>query len=208
VAAMRLGLLFLTLVVLLPQLRLFFEREGWPDVVLLIDTSKSFGKPDDYQDDNVKKHAEQLGLDWSRLAEPKIRTTQQRIAQLEAKRSTPEADRELAEQRELLAELQSSSRLNLIKALVAGKDRDWLSTLPGKRQVKVHVYECSNRAVRLAEVIDAGGTDEAVTKVRDLRPLGESSQLGGAVRAVLNDFRGGSLGAIIMLTDGVTTEGE
>jgi len=44
--------------------------------------------------------------------------------------------------------------------------------------------------------------------VRDLRPLGESSQLGGAVRAVLNDFRGGSLGAIVMLTDGVTTEGE
>jgi hypothetical protein len=205
-AAMRLGLLFLTLVVLLPQLRLFFEREGWPDVVILIDTSKSFGKPDDYQDDNVKKRADQLGLDWSRLAEPKIKATQARIAALEPK--DPDAARQLAEQREMLDELQSPSRLNLIKALVAAKDRDWLSTLLGKRQVKVHVYECSNRAVRLAEVIEATGTDEAVTKLRDLRPLGESSQLGGAVRAVLNDFRGGSLGAVIMLTDGVTTEGE
>jgi hypothetical protein len=208
-AAMRLGLLFLTLIVLLPQLRLFFEREGWPDVVLLIDTSKSFGKPDDYQDDIVRKRAGELGLDWQKLAEPKIKATQERIAQLEPKAaSDPEAARELANQRELLAELQSPSRLNLIKALVAGKDHDWLATLLGKRQVKVHVYECSNRAVRLAEVIDANGTDEAVSKVRDLRPLGESSQLGGAVRAVLNDFRGGSLGAIIMLTDGVTTEGE
>src|SRR5205085_9062162 len=107
-AAMRLGLLFLTLVVLLPQLRLFFEREGWPDVVLLIDTSKSFSKPDDYQDDNVRKRAEELGLDWAKLAEPKIKATQARIAQLEPKAATEtDAARELAEQRDLLAELQS-----------------------------------------------------------------------------------------------------
>jgi hypothetical protein len=36
----------------------------------------------------------------------------------------------------------------------------------------------------------------------------DSSQLGTAVRQVLNDFRGSSLAAVIMLTDGVTTEGE
>src|SRR4029079_6608030 len=33
-------------------------------------------------------------------------------------------------------------------------------------------------------------------------------QLGTAVRQVLNDFRGSSLAAIVLLTDGVTTEGE
>ena len=33
-------------------------------------------------------------------------------------------------------------------------------------------------------------------------------RLGMAVRQVLNDFRGSSLAAVIMLTDGVTTEGE
>ena len=33
----------LVLFVLLPQLRLAFDREGWPEVVILIDTSGSMG---------------------------------------------------------------------------------------------------------------------------------------------------------------------
>ena len=36
----------------------------------------------------------------------------------------------------------------------------------------------------------------------------DSSQLGASVRQVLNDFRGATLTALVMLTDGVTTEGE
>jgi aerotolerance regulator-like protein/VWA domain-containing protein/von Willebrand factor type A domain-containing protein len=214
-AGMRLALLFLTLIVLLPQLRLFFEREGWPDVVILIDSSKSFSVRDDYQDPKIKDRAEELGIDWSRLAASKISETRDRIARLETERAgkssddrISEIDRELASQQDFLAELQSPSRLNLVKALVAGKDSDWLSALLSRHQVKVHVYECSNQAARLAEVIDVNGANETVTKIRNLRPLGESSQLGGAVRAVLNDFRGGSLGAIVMLTDGITTEGD
>jgi uncharacterized membrane protein len=212
---MRLALLFLTLIVLLPQVRLFFEREGWPDVAILIDTSKSFSVHDDYQDPKIRERSEQLGVEWSRLAEAKSRSIRERIDQLTAEKATRPSedrlasiDRELSEQQEILSDLQSPSRLNLVKALVAGEDRDWLQTLLSRRQVKVHVYECSNRAMRLAEVIDATGATETVNKIRDLRPLGESSQLGGAVRAVLNDFRGGSLGALIMFTDGVNTEGD
>src|SRR5262249_52963717 len=109
---------------------------------------------------------------------------------------------------ELLAESQSPNRLNLIKALIAGKDDDWINQLLKKRQVKGHVYQCSTRAVGVGGVIDATQAQTAVDAGGDLRPLGESSELGGAVKAVLNDFRGGSLGAIVMLTDGVTTEGD
>ena len=47
--------------------------------VILIDTSKSCGTPDDYQDSEVKERADQLGLDWSRLARPKIEATQRHI---------------------------------------------------------------------------------------------------------------------------------
>ncbi len=39
-------------------------------------------------------------------------------------------------------------------------------------------------------------------------PRHDASQLGAAVRQVINDYRGSSLSAVIMLTDGVTTEGE
>src|SRR5262249_54007742 len=47
---LRIFLVLLTLAVLLPQLQLRFERQGWPDVVILIDDSRSMGEPDDYQD--------------------------------------------------------------------------------------------------------------------------------------------------------------
>src|SRR5262249_13787013 len=98
--------------------------------------------------------------------------------------------------------------LNLIKALVAPKNDDWLNQLLNRRQVKIHVYQCSARAARLVEVVDGSQVTAAAQAIRELRPTGESSQLGGSVRAVLNDFRGGSLGAIVMFTDGVTTEGD
>jgi von Willebrand factor type A domain len=80
-----------------------------------------------------------------------------------------------------------------------------------ERKVKVHVYHCSARAGRIADLTDPQDTkalEEAMQAVRDLRPEGESSQLGSAVRQVLNDFRGSSLSAVVMLTDGVTTDGE
>ena len=50
--------------------------------------------------------------------------------------------------------------------------------------------------------------DAAVEVVLGLRAEGEESQLGTVVRQVINDFRGSSLAAVVMLTDGVTTEGE
>ena len=45
-------------------------------------------------------------------------------------------------------------------------------------------------------------------EIIDIVPAGESSRLGDAVESILKTFRGGSLNAIIMLTDGVTTAGE
>src|SRR5262249_59382659 len=47
-----------------------------------------------------------------------------------------------------------------------------------------------------------------VGAIRGLRAVGESTQLGLAVRQVLSDFRGSSLAALVLLSDGVTTEGE
>jgi hypothetical protein len=57
---LRLFLVLLTLAVLLPQLQLTFERQGWPDVVVLIDDSLSMGETDHYQDERVRQAAEKL----------------------------------------------------------------------------------------------------------------------------------------------------
>ena len=52
--------MLLTLAVLLPQLQLRFERQGWPDVVILIDDSQSMSAVDRYRDPAVQQAA--LGL--------------------------------------------------------------------------------------------------------------------------------------------------
>src|SRR5205814_10556533 len=46
--ALRVGLVLLMLAVLLPQLRVQFERQSWPDVVILIDDSASMSEMHPY----------------------------------------------------------------------------------------------------------------------------------------------------------------
>jgi len=59
-AGLRMFLVLLTLTVLLPQVRLWFEREGWPDVVIILDDSRSMSTIDEYQDPRVQEAAHRL----------------------------------------------------------------------------------------------------------------------------------------------------
>jgi len=166
---LRIFLLLLILVVLLPQLQLWFERQGWPDIAILIDDSQSMSVTDQYRDPKVQEAADKLCA---------------------------------------LAELPEPQRLALAKALLTHKDSDWLGELLSRRKVKVHVYHCSTRAARLADVTQPDQRNSAAQAIMNLRADGETSQLGTAVREVLTQFRGSSLSAVVMLTDGVSTEGE
>ncbi len=168
-SGLRLFFLFLTLAVLLPELRVWFEREGWPELALVLDDSRSMSTVDHYEAPEVQAAA-------ARLAD--------------------------------VAGLQQADRLQLAQALLTHDHHEWLDTLLSRRRFKLHIYHCSTRAARLTDVTDSQQLDRAAESIKTLRSLGESTQLGGAVRQVLNDFRGSSLAAIILLTDGVTTEGE
>lgn len=170
-AGLRGAFLLLALAVLLPQLKLWFERQGWPDVAVIIDDSRSMSTVDHNEDLKIQEAIQQLT-------------------------GAPDAE-----------------RLQIAQALVAGDQTDWLHRLLNRQKVKVHVYHCSGRAGRieqgdLADPADSDRVEAAKRGVRGLRAEGESSQLGTGVRQVLNDFRGSSLAAIVMLTDGVTTEGD
>ncbi len=57
---LRLAAVFYVLFVILPQLRLAFDREGWPDIAIILDTSASMATVDDLQDPAVKAKAEEL----------------------------------------------------------------------------------------------------------------------------------------------------
>jgi hypothetical protein len=169
-AGLRVALLLLVLLAV-RQPAWTFERQGLPDIVILIDDSLSMGTADHYQDADIQAAADALAKE-ANLAQP--------------------------------------DRLSLAKALVSRPQGDWLRTFLEKRKAKVHVYHCSTRAARLADVIEDEHLKPAAEAVEKLSadPQNDSSQLGTAVRQVINDFRGSSLAAVVMLTDGVTTDGE
>ena len=168
-AGLRLFAVFLTLAVLLPQLRFWFEREGWPDVAIIIDDSRSMGVTDRYQDESAQAQVRRLVQE------------------------APYADPE---------------RLHLVQSLLTQQNGKWLQDLMQRRRMRIHVYHCSTNAAQLADISEPRHVDSASQAIRNLRPDGDSSRLGIAVRQVLNDYRGSALAAVVMLTDGVTTEGE
>src|SRR5262249_8389841 len=160
-----------TLTVLLPQLKLRFERESWPELALIIDDSTSMSTTDRYRDPQVQAVADKLAS---------------------------------------VAGLAVPDRLALAHALLTRGNPYWLRTLLTEPNLKIHVYHCSARAHRFSDIAEPQDIKSAAQGIRDLRAdsKNDSSQLGGAVRQALNDFRGSSLAAIVMLSDGVTTEGE
>jgi hypothetical protein len=106
------------------------------------------------------------------------------------------------------AGLSQAHRLRLAQALLTRPDADWLDRLLREKEVKVHLYavDTAARSVAVAEQPDDAA--DARAALLKLAPDGEASQLGDGLEKVLQDFRGKSLAAVVMLTDGVTTAGE
>ena len=165
---LRLTFLLLTVGVLLPQLRLLFERQSLPDVAVIVDDSRSMS-----------------------VAEGR--------AEPESSPATNGSPADSGAKRD---------RLQLAKSLLTDPPLDWVESLLQQRRFKVHLYRCSAEVEVIAEVADSSQLAAAICAIRDLRPEGQSSRLGAAIHHVLDEFRGGSLASIIMLTDGVTTDGE
>jgi hypothetical protein len=167
--ALRTLTFLLALLFLLPQMRIAFDREGWPEVVILLDTSASMATDDDFKDPAVRAKAEEL-----RRA----------------------------------AGLSEAHRLKLAQLLLTRKDADWLDILLREKQVKLYVFAVDSQTRPVVEIDDVKDLDKAREALTKLTPVGESSHLGDGVQHVLKSFRGSSLAALIMFTDGVTTNGD
>jgi hypothetical protein len=222
---LRLFLILLTLAVLLPQLQVRFDRQGWPDVVLLIDDSRSMGEPDYYQDEQqqeaVKQFTEQIRQREKERLPVRIKALQEELDQKREK-SSPQEIAALTQKIQALENqrLQVNSpswrptRLQLVQALLAQKDPDWLETLVGHRRMKVHLFhlDANGRAINLTEgditLQDSQKIERAKKAVADLEAEGKESRLGTALKQVLDSYRGSSLAAVVMFTDGVTTRDE
>jgi len=214
-ALLRIQLLLLTLLILLPQVQLQFEREAWPDVVLIIDDSRSMARVDEFIDPLLKERSVELRAAWVELARTRTEFAYARIAELQARlrtAHTPTAGQRLRDEIDLwnkrILDWKTPHRLNMVKALLASGSQDWLQTLVRERSMRVHVYRASAETVRIAEVSDPEQCARMLDEIIDIVPEGESSRLGDAVAGVLKAFRGRSLCAIVLFSDGQNTEGE
>lgn len=96
--------------------------------------------------------------------------------------------------------LDEASRWNLARALLVEHDGSLLASL--EKNYKLRVYFLTGLSAS-----QASGTADLVKQVKSLEPTGETSRLGAAVRAVQDDLRGTPPAAIILLSDGINTDG-
>jgi len=188
---LRIAILLVVLFVLLAQLRLAFDREGWPEVVILLDTSESMKHADDLKDPTVRARAEELAAILARDAD------------LTAK-----------------IPVYTPERVLLARTLLTHKNGEWLLRLLKEKEVRVQIRAVDSGVRPVATLeeerdvetgrrrIDEELIVEKVGSAWQRRPLGNESRLGEGVGRVLKEFRGSSLAAIIMFTDGVTTAGD
>lgn len=164
-ALLRIGIIAALLYALLPQIRLAFDREGWPDIVILIDDSASMATVDALTDPSEREAARKLlGGEIDRLA--------------------------------------------LAKALIGNDRNGWIARLLEEKQVKVHVSTIGEQLTPLgsADRIEEGAL--VIAESKKPAATGETSRLGDGIHGTLRSFRGGSLAAMIVLTDGQVTAGE
>lgn len=214
-ATLRILLHSVTLLVLLPQLSIVFERKGWPDIVIIFDDSRSMATEEAFNDPVLRGKTEELKAAWEKLAEPRIRDAERRMEEIKnSLQQQPSGEGAAALRDESIKlekkirNLRAHHRLNLVKALVASGSQDWLQTLVREKQMRVHIYRVSEQPALMAELSNPDQCARMLAEIIDLAPEGDSSRLGDALTSVLRTFRGRSPNAIIMLTDGQTTKGD
>jgi hypothetical protein len=232
---LRLCLIWFTLAVLLPQREWRIDRQGWPDIVLLVDTSRSMGESDHYQTEKMRERAKQLGDAVQKLVQAQLPEKIQALeAELAVKRPLAESSEDLKfevqelenrlkEHQQQVEQVNSQSwrptRLQIVQGLLHQPQLDWVQTLVKQRRMKVHVYQldAQGRAIKLADKDGAAGEiteqdprmlERAAAAIARLEAEGKDSRLGTALRQVIDHYRGTSLAGVIMFTDGVTTRDE
>jgi hypothetical protein len=92
------------------------------------------------------------------------------------------------------------SRLNLARSLLLHQDHGWLDRLVTDYRVKLYRIGASTRP-------ETGSADTLEEAIRKVEPSGDASRLGQGLQDILDAQRGRPTAGVILLSDGVTTEG-
>jgi uncharacterized membrane protein len=181
-ATLRIMLVLLAMF-MLSEAVLSVGRDGLPNLTIMVDDSASQSIADQYADAKERDALRALAA------------------------SAGEAeDRPSPGEAEAASGPDETSRLAIAKGLILKDRARLLRELRGKYRVRI--YRVANSAHPLTAVDSAGDLDPAAAKVRGLQAEGAQTRLGDGVRQVLTELRGAPPSAIVLFTDGQTTEGE
>jgi hypothetical protein len=163
---------------MLSEAVLSVTRTGLPFVTILVDDSASQRIADQYAEPDVTAA---LGALAAAAADPK---------------AAPAAADEKSQ----------TARLEIAKGLILKDNAMLLRAL--QKQHRVKLYAVSNAVRPLAEIDRPDQIGKAAAALRSVEPAGSQTRLGNGVRQVLTELRGTPPSAIVLFTDGQTTEGE
>jgi hypothetical protein len=177
-AGLRIALVLLAMF-MLSEAVLSVERTGLPYLTILIDDSTSQRIADQYEKPEIQSALDKLAA----------------VAESDGNGAAATAETS-----------KETTRLDIAKGLILQDQGKLLKEL--EKQHKVRLYLVSSATRKLADVDRPRDVDPAVKSVRAIEPLGAQSRLGDGVRNVLTELRGAPPSAIVLFTDGQTTEGE
>lgn len=114
--------------------------------------------------------------------------------------------KEAAEKLAAVAGKPQADRLAVAQGWLLKDDGKTLREL--QKQHRVRIYTVSTAARPLAEIDKADDIKPALEKIKGLDATGAQSRLGEGIRKVLTELRGVPPTAILLLSDGQTTDGE
>ncbi len=193
-AGLRIILLLLA-VFMLSEAVLSVQRTGLPYLTILVDDSASEQIADQYEKPEDRKALDAL----AQPAEAQSRSPGVAVGSEGSAGAVPGATgTDEGESR--------TTRLAIAKGLILKDNARLIREL--QKQFKVRIYRVSNSARLLADVERADAVEPAVQEVRSMEAAGTQTRLGDGVRQVLTELRGAPPSAIVLLSDGQTTEGE
>lgn len=116
-------------------------------------------------------------------------------------RDTEAAERDALASRVAGAGFSEPTRLNQGKTLLLENDAKLLREVAERYRLKLYYLSSTARG-------QSGSLAEVQKSLRKLPGDGQQSRLGAGLRSVLSDLRGAPPSAVLVFTDGVTTEGE
>lgn len=100
------------------------------------------------------------------------------------------------------------TRLALTQSLLAERDGEFLKSLLENHKLRLYTVAESESLVGKGDFLQPEDIDALLPELKSIQPRGEQTRLGDAVRRVLNGLRGTPPSAIVILSDGIVTDGE